>query len=214
MAPICVLKGLKKLHGWVSPKPTPTSPQTRLKQLSLSKPELVALEKHKIKGAIRTDFVLSAEMVVIILGSVFATSFTNQVIVVSGLALFFTLGLYGLVAAIVKMDDVGLYLVEAHNAGRKGRLSGWLGQSLVNAAALLMHTLFVVGTLAMFLVGGGILTHGWPWLRHWLEPLASVWSTLANMGVWSTLANMGVGVLTGLLVLGAVSLLKQLRARG
>jgi len=165
----------------------------------------LALEKDKIKGAIRTDFVLSAEIVVIILGSVADTSFTNQVIVVAGLAVFFTLAVYGLVAAIVKMDDVGLYLVEAEQAGRKGRISGWLGRGLVNAAAPLMHTLSVVGTVAMFLVGGGILVHGWAWLYHWFEPLTSLWSALANTGV---------GVITGLVVLGLITLIKKLRALG
>jgi predicted DNA repair protein MutK len=165
----------------------------------------LALEKDKIKGAIRTDFVLSAEIVVIILGSVSNTSFTNQVIVVSGLALFFTVAVYGFVAAIVKMDDVGLYLVEAEQAGRKGRISGWVGRGLVNAAAPLMHALSVLGTMAMFLVVGGILAHGWPWLYQWLEPLSTLWATLANTGV---------GVIAGLVVLGVITLITKVRALG
>jgi len=198
-------EGAEKLHEWIAHKPKESSPQERLSQLSLSKSDLLALEKDKIKGAIRTDFVLSAEIVVIILGSVAGTSFTNQVIIVAGLALFFTIAVYGLVAAIVKMDDVGLYLVEAEKAGRKGRLSGWLGRGLVNSAAPLMHTLSVVGTIAMFLVGGGILVHGWAWLDHWLEPLTSLWAMLANTGV---------GVITGLVVLGLITAIKKLRALG
>ena len=129
----------------------------------MSKDELLALEKDKIKGAIRTDFVLSAEILVIILGSVADASFAKQVIVVSSLALFFILAVYGFVAAIVKMDDLELYLVEEQKAGRKGSISGCLGRSLVNAAAPLMSDLSVFGTIAMFLVGGGILVHGWPW---------------------------------------------------
>jgi predicted DNA repair protein MutK len=195
-------EGAEKLHEWIAHKPKEFSAQERLNHLSLSKADLLALEKDKIKGAIRTDFVLSAEIVVIILGSVADTSFTNQVIIVSGLAVFFTVAVFGLVAAIVKMDDVGLYLVEAQAAGRKGRVSGWLGRGLVNAAAPLMHTLSVVGTIAMFLVGGGILVHGWAWLYQWIEPLTSLWAMLANMGV---------GVITGLVVLGLITAIKKLR---
>jgi len=195
-------EGAEKIHEWIAHKPKEFSAQERLNHLNFSKEDLLALEKDKIKGAIRTDFVLSAEIVVIILGSVADTSFTNQVIVVAGLAVFFTIAVFGLVAAIVKMDDVGLYLVEGHAAGRKGRVSGWLGRGLVNAAAPLMHTLSVVGTIAMFLVGGGILVHGWTWLYHWLEPLTSLWAMVANMGV---------GVITGLMVLGLITAIKKLR---
>lgn len=198
-------EGAEKLHEWIVRKPKESSAQERLDHLSLSKIDLLTLEKDKIKGAIRTDFVLSAEIVVIILGSVADTSFTNQVIVVAGLALFFTIAVYGLVAAIVKMDDVGLYLVEAEKAGRNGRVSGLLGRGLVNAAAPLMHALSVLGTIAMFLVGGGILVHGWPWLHHWFEPLTSLWAMLANSGV---------GVITGLVVLGLITLITRLRALG
>jgi len=198
-------EGAEKLYEWIAHKPKECSSQERLSHLNLSKEDLLALEKDKIKGAIRTDFVLSAEIVVIILGSVADTNFTNQVIVVAGLAVFFTLAVFGLVAAIVKMDDVGLYLVEGQAAGRNGRVSGWLGRGLVNAAAPLMHTLSVVGTIAMFLVGGGILVHGWAWLYHWLEPLTSLWAMLANMGV---------GVITGLVVLGLITAIKKLRTLG
>ncbi|MFQ3210811.1 MAG: putative DNA repair protein MutK [Candidatus Paceibacteria bacterium] len=198
-------EGAEKLHEWIVHKPKESSAQERLDHLSLPKIDLLTLEKDKIKGAIRTDFVLSAEIVVIILGSVADTSFTNQVIVVAGLALFFTIAVYGLVAAIVKMDDVGLYLVEAEKAGRNGRVSGLLGRGLVNAAGPLMHALSVLGTIAMFLVGGGILVHGWPWLHHWFEPLTSLWAMLANSGV---------GVITGLAVLGLITLITRLRALG
>ena len=198
-------EGAEKLHEWVVKKPKATSPDERLNQLSLSKDDLLTFEKGKIKGAIRTDFVLSAEIVVIILGSVTDASFTKQVIVVSSLALIFTIAVYGFVAAIVKMDDVGLYLVEEESAGRKGTISGWLGRSLVNAAAPLMRGLSVLGTIAMFLVGGGILVHGWPLLHHNLEHLSSLWATLANMGVGVTL---GVAVLLGF------TLIKKLRALG
>ncbi|WP_443631847.1 DUF808 domain-containing protein [Candidatus Njordibacter sp. Uisw_056] len=196
-------EGAEKLHQWIAHKPKESSPEERVNQLNLSKADLLALEKDKIKGAIRTDFVLSAEIVVIILGSVAETSFTNQVIIVAGLAVFFTIAVFGLVAAIVKMDDLGLYLVEAQAAGRKGYLSGLLGRGLVNSAAPLMRTLSVVGTVAMFLVGGGILVHGWSWLYQWVEPLTSLWAILANFTV---------GLITGLLVLGLITVIKKLRA--
>lgn len=196
-------EGAEKLHQWIAHKPKESSAEERVNQLNLSKADLLALEKDKIKGAIRTDFVLSAEIVVIILGSVADTSFTNQVIIVAGLALFFTIAVFGLVAAIVKMDDVGLYLVEAQAAGRKGHLSGLLGRGLVNSAAPLMRTLSVVGTVAMFLVGGGILVHGWSWLYQWAEPLTSLWAMLANFTA---------GLITGLLALGLITVIKKLRA--
>jgi len=195
-------EGAEKLHEWVAHQPKTTTASDRVNQLRLSKDDLLALERTKIKGAIRTDFVLSAEIVVIILGSVAHTSFTNQVIIVSGLSLLFTLGVYGLVAAIVKMDDVGLYLLEGEATGSSNRFSVWFGHGLVNAAPPLMKTLSVVGTLAMFLVGGGILAHGWPWLHHWIEPLTT-W--------WTQLANMGVGLLAGALVLAIITLLKTMR---
>jgi len=198
-------EGAEKIHEWIVKKPKETSPQERLQQLSLSKDALLALEKDKIKGAIRTDFVLSAEIVVIILGSVADASFAKQVIVVSSLALFFTIAVYGFVAAIVKMDDVGLYLVEEQKVGRKGSISGFLGRGLVNSAAPLMSALSVFGTIAMFLVGGGILVHGWPWLYHLLENLTNVWSVLANMSV---------GVVLGLVVLGGMTLIKKLTSLG
>ena len=196
-------EGAEKIHGWFLHKPTASSPQSRLQHLSLPKDDLLHLEKDKIRGAIRTDFILSAEIVVIILDSVAHTSFTNQVVVVASLAIFFTLTVYGLVAAIVKMDDVGLYLVKGEKVGNKGPISGFLGRSLVNAAAPLMRTLSVLGTIAMFLVGGGILVHGWPWLYQWLEQLSSLWSILAEMGV---------GMITGSVVLGLIMLLRKLRA--
>ncbi|MDC9720963.1 MAG: DUF808 domain-containing protein [Gammaproteobacteria bacterium] len=196
-------EGAEKLHEWIVHKPKDSTAADRLSHLRLSKDDLLALENVKIKGAIRTDFVLSAEIVVIILGSVANTSFSNQVIVVSGLAVLFTLAVYGLVAAIVKMDDVGLYLVEAEYAGHKGRFSGWVGRGLINAAAPLMHTLSVLGTFAMFLVGGGILSHGWLWLHHWVEPLSSLGTGFANTII---------GVITGLLVLLIVMAIKKLRS--
>lgn len=128
--------------------------------------DLVAFEKNKIRGAIRTDFILSAEIIAITLGTVADTSLQTQVAVLSVIAVCMTIGVYGLVAGIVKLDDAGLYLSQKSSPWKQ------LGISLVNAAPYLMKTLTFVGTLAMFLVGGGILAHGLPVLEHGLEKLS------------------------------------------
>lgn len=136
--------------------------------------DLVALEKDKIKGAIRTDFILSAEIIVIALGTVSNEVFSKQVSVVSAIAVIMTIGVYGLVAGIVKMDDAGLYMML-----RKGQ-SVWkqvirkVGQCLLNATPYLMRTLTILGTAAMFLVGGSIIGHGIPALHHAVEPLSKI----------------------------------------
>ncbi len=134
----------------------------KLKALSDPEVDLVQLEKQKIKGAIRTDFILSAEIIVIVLGTVQEAAFGMQVAVVSMLALAITVGVYGLVAAIVKMDDAGLYLVKSATADAWGQFKRIVGNGLLSFAPYLMKILSVVGTAAMFMVGGGILMHGLP----------------------------------------------------
>jgi predicted DNA repair protein MutK len=124
--------------------------------------DLVALEKDKIRGAIRTDFILSAEIIAITLGSVAGTSLLTQFGVMALVAVALTIGVYGLVAAIVKLDDAGLALARLQgDGGLRDGLRG-LGRLLLGAAPWLMKTLSVLGTAAMFLVGGGILAHGLP----------------------------------------------------
>lgn len=140
--------------------------QQKLQALSQPDIDLVALEKTKIKGAIRTDFILSAEIVVIVLGTVQHVSFAMQVMVVSSLALFITVGVYGLVAAIVKLDDLGLYLLRKSVSGSYNTIQRLLGRGLLIFAPNMMKLLSIVGTVAMFLVGGGILTHSFAWLHH------------------------------------------------
>ena len=164
--------------------------------------DLVALEKEKIAGAVRTDFILSAELIVIALGSVAGATFLQQVVVVAGIALVMTAGVYGLVAAIVKMDDAGLYLSQ-----RSGALQRGLGRGLLVAAPLLMKTLSVVGTIAMFMVGGGILTHGVAPLHHLVEAGAA--ASAGVTGIGPALAYAAPSVLNALagLVAGAVVLL-------
>jgi len=159
----------------------------------------VDIEKDKIKGAIRTDFILSAEIVVISLGTVADANFTTQVAVLSGIAILMTVGVYGLVAGIVKLDDAGLYL-----SSRKDKFSRALGSGLLRLAPWLMKGLSVAGTAAMFLVGGGILVHGIPPLHLLLE----------NTGMPAALALDGVaGFVAGALVLGAVMLTRAIIAR-
>lgn len=163
--------------------------------------DLVAFEKDKIKGAVRTDFILSAEIIAITLGTVAGAALTQQIIVLSGIALVMTIGVYGLVAGIVKLDDLGLWLVETSKGIGKS-----IGHGIVRAAPYLMKTLSVVGTAAMFLVGGGILVHGIAPLHHGVEAFAA-----DNGGVLvSTLINGVLGVVAGAVVLAVVSVAGKL----
>lgn len=157
--------------------------------------DLVAYEKNKIKGAIRTDFILSAEIVVIALGTVQSAAFISQVLVVSLIAFVMTAGVYALVAGIVKLDDLGLYLRKKYPDG----LLNTLGMGLVTFAPKLMKTLSVVGTFAMFLVGGGIIAHALP---HWEAPLSSLPPALETIvsGLIPMLINLGIGLLAGAFV--------------
>lgn len=154
-------------------------------------------EKGKIKGAIRTDFVLSAEIIVISLGVVASKPFVTQALVLSSIALIMTVGVYGLVACIVKLDDLGLFLSQKDGAVQK------LGRGILWAAPLLMKTLSIVGTIAMFLVGGQILVHGIPAVHHWIEHvthgLGALLETLLPM-----LFDGVFGVVAGAVVLAVV----------
>ncbi len=160
--------------------------------------DLVALERDKIKGAVRTDFVLSAEIIAITLGTVASSTFTTQVAVLTGIALLMTVGVYGLVAGIVKLDDLGLWL-----SRRSGAAAQALGRGIVRAAPWLMKTLSVAGTAAMFLVGGGILVHGVPVLSHAIEAAVQPFGKVAQL-LLPSLADALVGVLAGAVVLAVV----------
>ncbi len=133
--------------------------QQRIKANADNSVDLVALEKDKIKGAIRTDFILSAEIVVIALGTIAGADILTRVLVLISLAISLTIFVYGLVAAIVKLDDLGLYLLKDTNAESENTLKTILGNFLLAFAPLLMKFLVIVGTIAMFLVGGGIIVH-------------------------------------------------------
>ena len=166
--------------------------------------DMVAFEKNKIKGAVRTDFVLSAEIIVITLGTVATATFAKQVAVLSAIALIMTVGVYGFVAAIVKLDDAGLYLSK-----KSSRLLRVIGDSMVAGAPYLMKLLSVVGTAAMFLVGGGIIVHGVPPLHHTIESLTSnVGGLMAS--VMPTIADGLVGIIAGAAVLAGVILAKRI----
>lgn len=165
--------------------------------------DLVAVEKDKIKGAIRTDFILSAEIIAITLGTVQASAFVTQFSVLSGIAILMTVGVYGLVAGIVKLDDGGLYL------SKKTGFQRSLGLGILATAPWLMKTLSVVGTAAMFLVGGGILTHGIPALYSAIASLSAAAGPVLG-AITPLLADAVVGIAAGALVLAAVTLVKRL----
>ena len=162
-----------------------------------------AREAEKIKGAIRTDFVLSAEIIVIALGTVALMPFMTRLMVLVGIGMLMTGGVYGLVAAIVKLDDLGLYLVAKQNALARG-----IGRALLVGAPWLMKTLAVVGTAAMFLVGGGILMHGLPF-GHAIEQWADATNALGALLI-PPLAAMVTGIVAGALALGAFEIGRKL----
>lgn len=173
--------------------------------------DLVAVEKDKIKGAIRTDFILSAEIIVIALGTVAQAAFGKQVAVLVAIALLMTVGVYGIVAAIVKLDDVGLHLSQKNGGGAWCRLQRSIGSALLNLAPWLMKSLSVIGTAAMFMVGGGILTHGIPGAHEWIEHLAHGAGSFLG-AVLPILLDALVGVIAGAIIVAIVAATTKLFA--
>lgn len=163
------------------------------------------LEKEKVKGAVRTDFILSAEIIVISLGIVSSAPFLNQVTVMVLIAVAMTVGVYGLVGAIVKIDDAGLYLSKL--SGESSIMNGVraFGRVIVNAAPWLMKTLSVVGTIAMFLVGGSIISHGLPFMHSLIEPLTHGHESWINTLITGA-TDLVVGLIVGAAVLALVML--------
>ncbi|WP_111874485.1 DUF808 domain-containing protein [Aeromonas bivalvium] len=175
--------------------------------------DLMAFERQKVKGAIRTDFILSAEIIVIALGTVQGASLMLQLSVVAGIAVLMTVGVYGLVGLIVKLDDIGLHLLQKPDGGAVRRA---LGQGLLATAPRLMHLLALVGTIAMFMVGGGILVHGWPFAHHLIEGIAGASASLPTVGgllaaVTPTLLSALVGVAAGMVLVLAMTLVSRLK---
>jgi predicted DNA repair protein MutK len=174
--------------------------------------DMLAFERDKIKGAVRTDFILSAEIIAITLGIVAASPFLTQVVVLSGIAVAMTLGVYGLVAGIVKLDDLGLHWCRRGEHEPGARLLRPIGRGILRAAPWLMKGLSIAGTAAMFLVGGGILVHGVPALHHAIDALTQrLHGGLAVL--WSPLADALVGIVAGALALAAVSAAQRLLRR-
>lgn len=173
--------------------------------------DIVAFEKEKIKGAVRTDFVLSAEIIVITLGTVAAASFGQQVAVLVGIAIIMTIGVYGFVAGIVKLDDGGLYLNQKSGDGAWPRLQRRFGAGILAFAPYLMKGLSIVGTAAMFMVGGSILAHGILPLHHGIEAIAHQVHAIPAIGgflgaITPTLLDALVGIVAGALVLLVVTM--------
>lgn len=166
--------------------------------------DLVALEQEKIKGAVRTDFILSAEIIVIALGVVAEAVLTQRILVLSLIAVLMTIGVYGLVALIVKMDDIGLWLMQRqgnHLLLQSTRKFGW---GLVQVVPYLMRLLSILGTAAMFLVGGGIIVHG-------IHPLHTL---VEQFSQWSLLINAAVGIFAGALCVGLIHIVKLIIDKG
>lgn len=202
-------EGIEKLlHKFLSSKQELEDEHSK-KLAALADPNinLADIEKTKIKGAIITDFVLSAEIIVIILGTVQNEPFTTQIIVLSLMSLVFTVGVYGFVAMIVKIDDLGLYLLHSKIVGVFGNINRFIGSMLLKFAPILMKTLAIVGTAAMFLVGGGIIAHGIPALHHFVEHSIEVVSVYPSM-------NNLIGSITGMTLNGIVGIAAGLLAFG
>lgn len=179
--------------------------------------DMVAFEQDKVRGAIRTDFILSAEIITITLGTVAAAPFAKQVAVLSAVAVVMTVAVYGLVAGIVKLDDGGLYLSRRSGGGLLRRMQRGLGEMILKAAPYLMKSLSVVGTAAMFLVGGGILTHGMPGAHELIHHLAQGVGSVPGIGLleWAlpVLLDGLAGVLAGAVILAGVLLAGRVLGR-
>lgn len=201
-------EGVEKIMHTLQHKKAQTAKEAQL-ELIQTEQDLAAYETEKIKGAVRTDFILSAEIVVISLGTVAAAGFLTKVTVLSLIAIAMTVGVYGFVALIVKIDDIGLYLTE-QAANFKQRI----GRGLLTFAPILMKTLSVVGTAAMFLVGGGIINHAIPFVHHFTEDTVEYVQDIPTMGsivgsVTPMLMNLVVGILAGILVVIVVALVQK-----
>lgn len=193
-------------HGDAPPVPSESA------LLALKDPE--AFEKARVKGAIRTDFILSAEIIVITLGTVADEPFKMQLLVLIAISVFITVGVYGLVAGIVKIDDVGVYLTMREGDGAAAKAKRLLGAGLLRAAPLLMKALGIMGTIAMFLVGGGIVVHGIPALHHAVEHAGEFVAASAGH-LAESLAVTGMngfaGIVVGGIVFAGVSLVAKMR---
>jgi predicted DNA repair protein MutK len=202
-------EGVEKLvHKFLHRKEEAQHRAELVEALSDPAVDMVQFEKDKIKGAIRTDFILSAEIIVISLGTVASKAFATQVGVLIGISLVMTVGVYGLVAGIVKLDDGGLYLSRWPGENAYARFKRAFGRGILRAAPWLMKFLSFAGTAAMFLVGGGILTHNIEALHHAIQAMSPPgW---LGIGV-SMFADLVVGLIVGAIVVAGVTLFGKLR---
>jgi uncharacterized protein len=206
---LCIEGAEKVFHGapgeGEQPRPFATAPAEPGPDGAAGANGLVALERDRIRGAIRTDLVLSAEIIVIALGNVAGAPFATRALVLCGVGVLMTAGVYGFVAAIVKVDDFGLWL-----ALRDGRSARRVGLALLQAAPWLMRLLAWVGTAAMIFVGGGILAHGIP---GWHDALANALAPIGGLGrtMLLAVADALVGIAAGAVALAAVAVFRRLR---
>ncbi|HDT4620572.1 TPA: DUF808 domain-containing protein [Klebsiella oxytoca] len=199
-------EGVEKVVHTLQARKHKEDPQVRQQRLeALANQDPMAFERDKVKGAVRTDFILSAEIVAITLGIVAEAPLLNQILILSGIALLVTVGVYGLVGVIVKLDDMGYWLTEKSSA-----LAQWTGKALLAIAPRLMKVLSIVGTLAMFLVGGGIVVHGLTPLHHAIENLAQGQNGVIA-SLLPTAANLVLGFIIGAIVLAVVKAIAALR---
>ncbi|WPP89237.1 DUF808 domain-containing protein [Acinetobacter pittii] len=202
-------EGVEKVLHTIMHKKASTSGEAKA-ELENEELDLATFEKEKIKGAVRTDFILSAEIVVITLGTVATATLMTKVSVLSVIAVVMTIGVYGLVGMIVKIDDLGLYLTEQSTSFKQT-----IGRGLLAFAPILMKLLSIVGTIAMFLVGGGIINHTIPLLHHLTEDTVDHVETIPAVGniigaLTPTLINFGIGLVAGAIVLLIVSLIQKM----
>ena len=156
-------EGAEKIHASIFPHPVEKKEEI---DLGITKEEVVALEKKKIKSAITTDFILSVEIVIIAMSTVVDKPLLNQIAVVSIIALIATIGVYGIVALVVRMDEFGFRLIALNE--REDSISDKIGWMLVNALPHFVRGIGFIGTLALLLVSGGIFAHNIPFFHHLL----------------------------------------------
>ncbi|STB48253.1 Inner membrane protein yedI [Citrobacter koseri] len=199
-------EGVEKVLHTLEARKHKESPEARQQRLAaIAAQDPLTFEKEKVKGAVRTDFILSAEIVAITLGIVADAPLLNQVLVLSGIALVVTIGVYGLVGFIVKLDDMGYWLAE-----KRSVLAQAVGKGLLVTAPWLMKALSIVGTLAMFLVGGGIVVHGIAPLHHAIEHFAQQQNGLIALTL-PMLINLVLGFIIGSVVVGLVKTVANVR---
>ena len=208
---LCFEGAEKIIHSLFSKHEKEQAKQARKEANANQSIDLVALEKSKIKGAIRTDFILSAEIVVIALGTIPQANFLTQILVLSTIAIALTVFVYGLVAVIVKLDDLGLYFISSAQKN-KNKFKKIIGKFIINTAPLLMKFLVIIGTIAMFLVGGGIIVHNIPLITDFIHHIEQPFFNMGALFEYITppLLTGLVGIVAGVLCFLSVSLASNL----